>query len=48
MRPLREPYLIAGVPSGCFVIEENALLLPKKRHGEKFIVHYTVVLKAIL
>lgn len=48
MQRIREPFIIEGVPSGCFVLEENAILLPKRKRWEKFLVLYTTVHEAIL
>ena len=48
MQQLREPYVIDGVPVGYFCIDRNHILLPKKRRGEEFVVHYTLMHEAIL
>lgn len=36
------------VPEGCYVLGSNRLLLPKRKRGEKFVVHYTEVKEAVL
>ena len=43
MRAIREPFVIDGVPEGHYVPLADGLLLPKRRRGEKFIVHYTTM-----
>lgn len=48
LRQIAEPYVISGIPPGYYAMDEDALLLPKRKRGEKFIVHYTVMKEAIL
>lgn len=48
LRQIAEPYVLSGIPPGYFSIERDSLFLPKRKRGEKFIVHYTVMKEAIL
>lgn len=48
LRGIREPYVIDGVPEGCFALCKDGILLPKRKRGEKFIVNYTVMMEKVL
>lgn len=41
-------YVLSDIPPGYFSIEGDSLFLPKRKRGERFVVHYTVMKEAIL
>lgn len=48
LQGIRQPYVVSGIPEGFYSLEPNAILLPKRKRGEKFIVMHTVTEETIL
>lgn len=48
MRFIPHPYVIDGVPDGCFCLGKDSILLPIRKRGQKFVVRYTILMEKTL